>query len=341
MVTTLQSRVPAAAAGSSLLTWLTHRFRYFDAAAWTAQIAAGRVQRNGARANVDDVLRSGDLVAFFPAASSGMASSGTASSGTASSGTAAGAPVAPVCVLFADDDVVAVDKPPHLVVQAGSAFVHNTFAAALAQQFPPGPGLPALEPAHRLDRETSGVLLFARHRGAARDLQQQFAAGGVQKQYVAIVHGVISADTLTIDAPIGPAPGSRVAARRAVVAAGAPGARAAVTELTVERRLPAHTLLRIVPRTGRTHQIRVHLEHAGHPLVGDKLYGQSDERYLAYVQHLKAGGDPAGPPGELPSRRQLLHAASLSLLHPRTHEPLVLQAPLPADFAAFLAGAGQ
>jgi 23S rRNA pseudouridine1911/1915/1917 synthase len=142
-----------------------------------------------------------------------------------------------------------------------------------------------------------------------------------------------------VDAPIGNAPGSAIAARRAVVTAATRGARQAGTEFTVERRFAAHTLLRAVPRTGRTHQIRVHLEHLGHPLVGDKLYGHPDAHFLAYQTHLKQDGDPRWP-GRAEAPRQLLHAALLTCRHPGTGEPIAFTAPMPADFATCLATAG-
>ncbi len=311
----LQSRVPATADGALLVDWLAARFTYFDAAAWRAQITAGRVLRNREPANVQDELRAGDHVAFEPAP----------------------APAAdvPIRILHADDDLVAVDKPPRLVAHRDGAFVQNTFLHALEQRI--GAASP-LHLVHRLDRETSGVLLLARSANVVAELQRQFTDGGVTKEYVALVHGRVGADRFTVDAPIGPA-GGAVAARRAVVAADTRDARAAVTEAEVISRFVDHTLLRVRPRTGRTHQIRVHLDHAGHPLVGDKLYGQRDARYLDYVQHLKAGGDPSWP-GQLLAGRQMLHASRLQLRHPRHGGELVLAAPTPADLQATIGSLG-
>jgi 23S rRNA pseudouridine1911/1915/1917 synthase len=305
--------VPPAGDGLELLAWLTQRFTYFDGNGWRTQIDAGRVQVGERVTSTTTVVRTGDEVAFFPAEQRDAA--------------------AEVPVLFADDDLVVVDKPPFLVVQHTGAFLRHTFVRGLSERFAPVPPRTVLEPVHRLDRETSGVLVLARSERAASSLQQQFEAGTVGKEYLALVHGVVVTDSVVVDAPIGKSPHSAIAARHAVVATGSRGARAAVTEFTVVRRFAAHTLLRVVPHTGRTHQIRVHLEHLGHPLVGDKMYGHPDAHWLAYTAHLKADGDPRWP-GHAAAPRQMLHAATLRCAHPGTSAPLELTAPLPADFLA-------
>jgi RluA family pseudouridine synthase len=311
---TLQSRVAEDVRGERLPDWLARRFTYFDAGGWLAEIEAGRVFRNGSRACADDPLAAGDVVAFRPDGA---------------------APAGEITILHEDADLVAIDKPAHFVAHRDSAFPRYAFLRELERRCATGAEPAELHLAHRLDRDTSGVLLLARGPDVVARLQQRFAAGDVEKRYLAIVHGRVAGQRFTIDAPIGRAR-SPLAVRRAVVAAGSPGARAARTEIEVVERLAGCTLVAARPRTGRTHQIRVHLEHAGHPLVGDKLYVRTDEQYLAYVGHLKAGGDPCW--GELPAGRHLLHAQRLRLPHPRSGAWLELEAPLPADFAAHLAG---
>ncbi len=310
----LASTVPAQADGQALVAWLAGRFSYFDAEGWRMAIAAGQVQRNGAPVAADTVLRAGDRVAFTPAAAPPAAAS------------------LQVAVVCDDADFVVVDKPPHLVAHHGGAFPQHTFVGALAERL----GGPRLHFVHRLDRETSGLLLLAKSATATAALQAQFAAGTVRKSYRAIVHGVLAGDHGTLDAPIGLALDSSVRVRRAVV----PNGASACTQFAVCERLPRHTVLELRPQTGRTHQLRVHLEHLGHPLVGDKLYGRTDADYQAHVQHLKLGGDRALG-GRLGADRQLLHAESLAFVHPRTGAAVVCHAPVPADFAAFVAAQRQ
>jgi 23S rRNA pseudouridine1911/1915/1917 synthase len=309
---TLRCRVPAAADGCALAEWLAARFRYHDGEAWRAEIAAGRVSRNGAPAQAAARLAAGDEIAYAPAPAPPRQGP-------------------PVAIVHDEAAFVVIDKPAGLVAHASGAFPQHTFLAELERRL----GAPLLL-VHRLDRETSGLLLLAKDAASNAALQALFAAAAMHKHYLAVVHGVVRDDRFTIDAPIGPAAHSTIAVRRAVVAAGTKHARPACTEVEVLERFASHTLLRLVPRTGRTHQLRVHLEHAGHPLVGDKLYGRSDAEYLDYVRHLKAGGDPAWD-HRLGAGRQLLHAAALRFVPPGSADELALEAALPADFAAFLA----
>ena len=308
----LQSRTPPQARGRTLAAWLAQRFSYLDEDAWRAEIAAGRVERNGVLAGPEDVLAAGDAIAYRPE------------------------PAAPragveVAIVHDDPDFCVVDKPPFLVVQNAGAFAQNTFLSTLTARLSALGQEVTLEPVHRLDRETSGLLLLAKNPAAARALQQQFEHGRVGKEYHAIVHGVIAADALVIDAKIGRDPSSRVAVRRAVVAVDGAKAQAARTEITVLQRFAAHTVVACVPHTGRTHQLRVHLAHLGHPILGDKLYGRSDDDYEAYVQHLKQNGDPAWD-SRLGAPRHMLHARRLAIEHPRTGARLKWLAPDPPDW---------
>jgi 23S rRNA pseudouridine1911/1915/1917 synthase len=161
---------------------------------------------------------------------------------------------------------------------------------------------------HRLDRDTSGLLVVARDESALRNLQAQWARRTVEKAYLALVRGAPREPTATIEAPIGRDPRHRQ--RMAVVAAGRPAA----TDYRTLERLRGATLLECRIATGRTHQIRVHLASIGHPVVGDRLYGSAEPEL----------------------GRQFLHAARLGFRHPRTGEPLVFESPLPSDLSAYL-----
>lgn len=319
MTTTLRQTVPPLDAGRTLHEWLVGRFRYLDAVGWHAQFAAGRITRNGALATADDRLAAGDKITYTPPPPPPDLPR----------------PGRTIPVLFADEDLVVVDKAPHLVVQHEAAFLQFTFLHDLAERFPPRQGQPRLEPVHRLDRETSGVLVLARSPLGARGMHRQFEAHAVGKEYLAVASGTIEADVHELRGSIGRATASTVPTRRTVVPDGTPGSRAAHTTLRVLQRLRGATLVALRPHTGRTHQLRVHLEQLGHPLVGDKLYGHDDARHWRYLEHLKRDGDPRWPE-ECAVARQLLHAARLTCAHPRSGAPLSFEAPWPEDLATFV-----
>ena len=323
MPTTLRSTIPAHDAGRTLHEWLASRFRYLDAAGWNAQFTAGRITRNGAVANADERLAAGDRIAFTPPPPPPELPR----------------PGRTLPVLFADDDLVVVDKAPHLVVQHEAAFLQFTFLHDLGERFPPSEGQPRLEPVHRLDRETSGVLVLARSPRGARGMQRQFEAHTIEKEYLAVASGTIAADTHELTGSIGRDAASTVPTRRTVVPDGTTGSRRAHTTLHVLQRLEGATLVALHPHTGRTHQLRVHLEQLGHPLVGDKLYGHDDARHWRYLEHLKRDGDPRWPE-ECAVARQLLHARRLTCAHPHTGAALSFEAPWPPDLAAFVQARG-
>jgi 23S rRNA pseudouridine1911/1915/1917 synthase len=208
---------------------------------------------------------------------------------------------------------VAVDKPARVPVHPAGGVVENSLIRMLRRQL----GDPGLRLAHRLDRETTGVLLVAGDASTARRLGCAFQDGRVEKEYLALVAGDVRSDHGSIDAPIGPARASRVAVRLET-GHGKP----ALTRWRVERRLAGATLLRLFPATGRRHQLRVHLAAIGHPILGDMLYGRSDEEYLAVVR----GERPRPGPS-----RHLLHCARLRFPDPAGGPAVDVASPLPAD----------
>jgi 23S rRNA pseudouridine1911/1915/1917 synthase len=232
----------------------------------------------------------------------------------------------PLPILARGEGWLAVDKPAGLVVHPVNAVRENSLIRMLRRQ----EGAPELRLAHRLDRETTGVLLVAENARAARSLAKAFAAGSVHKQYLAIVHGEVRGDEGLIDWPIGEDERRRVFVRREVRDVGEP----AVTRWRVLRRLQGATCLRLFPETGRRHQLRVHLAALGHPILGDILYGRPDADYLDLVQGTRdARRDEKGP------TRQLLHCEQMAFPDPSTGEGVAVEAPVPADFVARLGDA--
>ncbi len=218
----------------------------------------------------------------------------------------------PITVLYADDDIIVVDKAAGMVVHPAPGHARGTLVNALLWHFPGmhiGGGIrPGI--VHRLDRDTSGVLVVARHDAALNHLQQQQYERHMHKVYVALVEGGFSVDAGVVDAPIARHPRDRM--RMAVVA----GGRTARTHWQVRERLQQLTLLDLTLETGRTHQIRVHCQHMRHPIIGDPVYGA----HLSTI-HLK---------------RQFLHAHTLGFVHPRTGQPVSFTSPLPHDLQRVL-----
>ena len=225
----------------------------------------------------------------------------------------------------ADPSFYVLEKPAGLPIHPTARYHYSTLTAVLRERFPDE----KLQVAHRLDRETSGLLLVARNFAAASSLKTAFQRRQVQKRYLALVHGSIASDELLLDQPIGPA-GSVVRVRMSVRSI-EDGGLPARTAVTVLRRSDAYTLVECRPHTGRQHQIRVHLDAIGHPIVGDKLY--PDESLFL---HWAEGGD-AAIAGELPLSRHALHAAGLRFFHPVSQEPVEVASPLPQDLVAFVA----
>ncbi len=266
----------------------------------------------------------------------------------------------PLSILYEDDDLSVIDKPAGMLVHAGAgarsdegedtdedgAPVENlrdrgTLVNALLHHYgelSSGAG-DALRPGivHRLDRQTSGLILVARNDATHAKLSAMFAERALRKTYITLVHGHLEADRGTISAPIG-----RDSVRRTrMTTRRVNGARTAISHYRVERRLSTRfgsfTLVRVRIETGRTHQIRVHLSSLGHPVVGDTLYGAPAEiRAEPDGKLIKKSRRRALETIALP--RNFLHAAELELKHPRSGEPLHLAAPLPAELTGFLAG---
>lgn len=231
----------------------------------------------------------------------------------------------PLHILYEDEDLVVIDKPAGLVVHPAAGHRDQTLVNALLFTVKDLSGIGGeLRPGivHRLDKDTSGVMVIAKNDAAHRKLTAAWSTDAVRKEYLALVYGTPSPDRGTIDAPIARDPRDRK--RMAVV----PGGRRAITDYEVVERLRAVSLVRCTLRTGRTHQIRVHLKSIGHPIVGDPVYSGPQWRGIPDKKLQRAFAS---------FTRQALHAARITLPHPRTGESITFVAPLAADFAELLA----
>ncbi|HEY6098305.1 MAG TPA: RluA family pseudouridine synthase [Anaeromyxobacter sp.] len=231
-------------------------------------------------------------------------------------------------IVHDDGALVVVDKPAGLPVHPTARYSAHTFTAAARERFPDR----KIDPAHRLDRETSGLLACGGAPEWTKRMKRDFAHGRVAKTYLAIALGRPAEDRFEVDAPLALTGASAVRVRMHVDAAGLPS----VTEFEVlERRATADgtpvALLACRPRTGRQHQIRAHLHHAGVPMVGDKIYGPDETIFDRFTKREMTDDDRA----RLLLPRQALHAWRLALPHPRSGEEVRLEAPLAADLRAF------
>jgi 23S rRNA pseudouridine1911/1915/1917 synthase len=224
------------------------------------------------------------------------------------SGAALRAEAIDLAVVHEDADLLVIDKPAGLVVHPGSGNWAGTMLNALLHHAPESGNLPRGGIVHRLDKDTSGLLVVARNEPAQLALVRQLQARTVKRTYLALARGKVAGPG-KVDAPVGRHPVHRT--RMAVVAGGKP----AVTRYRVRERFAAHTLLECELETGRTHQIRVHLASIGHPLEGDPVYAGRGPRLI---------------------ERQALHAWKLAFAHPRGGKLVSFESPLPADLAALL-----
>jgi 23S rRNA pseudouridine1911/1915/1917 synthase len=225
----------------------------------------------------------------------------------------------PLHVIYEDLHIIVLNKPPGLVVHPAPGNYTGTLVNALLYHYgslpSSGSGEQARERAgivHRLDKDTSGVMVVARTQEALRSLSTQFKDRVVRKKYVALVAGVIKKGSGTIEVGLG-----RHVKERKKISVHTHQAREAITGFVVKERYANATLVEVEIKTGRTHQIRVHMAHIGYPVLGDRVYGGA--------KAMKLGGETIV--------RQMLHAETLSLLHPDTRHPMTFSAPPPADMA--------
>jgi 23S rRNA pseudouridine1911/1915/1917 synthase len=324
--------VSAEATGKRLDQFLVARLESVSRARVQELIAQEKVLVNDAPARASLKLRGGERISIL--------------------GEAARAPLKaiaeeiPLDIVYEDDDLAVIDKPAGMMVHAGAgasddARNRGTLVNALLHHMQSLSGVGGeIRPGivHRLDKETSGLIVVAKNDEAHRGLAAQFAARQVKKKYVALVHGWVKKDSGTISASI-----SRDRVRRTRMTTRGAGGREAVTHYRVVRRLETRfgkfSWLEVKIDTGRTHQIRVHVASIGHPVVGDTTYGAPGElrvessKSKSPPSHKERGKD--GAPG-LSLGRNFLHAAELEFAHPRTGERVGLKSELPGELREFL-----
>ena len=225
----------------------------------------------------------------------------------------------PLDIVYEDDDIIVINKHVGLVVHPGSGNWTGTLLNALLHHEPKLTEVPRAGIVHRLDKDTSGLMVVAKSLIAQTALVRQLQARSMKREYLALVWGEVSYGDV-IDMPIGRHPSQRV--KMAVIENG----KEAVTHYSVEESFPSCTLVRCRLETGRTHQIRVHLTYIGHPLIGDSVYQKGGQKCILPLREL-LNGFP----------RQALHATKLALEHPVTGEHMEWEVPLPEDMEELLA----
>jgi 23S rRNA pseudouridine1911/1915/1917 synthase len=273
-------------------------------------IAGGLVRLNGKTAKDSHKVHAGDTIEIIPQPRPALR---------------AEAEAIPLDILYEDEDVIAINKPAGMTVHAGAGNSHGTLVNALLGR---GQSLSqsgdALRPGivHRLDKETSGVLLVAKNDFAHARLAEAFRERSIQKIYVALVQGALKEERGRIELPIARDPNrrTRMTAKRAALLH---NAREARTDWQVLARIDSTSLLEVQLHTGRMHQIRVHFSALRHPVVGDTLYGAAGQLHIGRTTLPSLG-------------RNFLHAAKIAFAQPRTGQPIHLTAPLPPELRAFL-----
>ena len=294
----------------ALIDFLLRRFPYHSKEDWILRLEAGSLTVDGNKAKPNLILRTGMNVGYDrPREDEPKVDTSYK-------------------IIFEDDYLVAVEKNGNLPIAEGGRFLKNTLKYILEEE----EGYKELFPVHRLDRETSGVVVIAKTKEVATLMGKKFVKGEPTKEYHAVLKGVLEEERL-VEVKMGKIKvanddKTRVRVRQIIKEDG----KDSKTKFTPLKNNGEATLVKIELFTGRTHQIRLHAEYMGHPVVGDKLYGQSDERFVQIVKEIIP---PIFEPfGIIP--RQLLHASSLSFLHPVTAEPVVLTSPFEPVFSEFI-----
>ncbi len=306
----LQAEIPAALAGTRLDQALAQLFPGFSRARLQRWIREGHVSVDGQRLRPRDVVHGGEQVAL---------------SVVLEEETRWTPQPLPLEIVYEDEALIVINKPAGLVVHPGAGNPQDTLSNALLHHAPELEKVPRAGIVHRIDKDTTGLLVVARSLVAQKSLVEQLQARAFERHYQALVMGVMTAGG-TVDAPIGRHPVNRT--RQAVVDESASSGKEAITHYRVAERFRAHTRVDVKLETGRTHQIRVHMAHIHYPLVGDPVYGGR--------LRIPPGATPALEQALRSFKRQALHAASLGFVHPLSGKTVSWEVPLPDDMQRLL-----
>ncbi len=302
----LSSRVPDALAGMRLDQALAEMFSGYSRARLQQWIRGGQVTVDARQWRAKDKVLGGEQIELIATLAEEVSSQAQA---------------IPLDIVYEDEHLLVINKPAGLVVHPAAGNHDGTMLNALLHYAPELVHVPRAGIVHRIDKETSGLLVVARNLTAQADLVQQLQERSIEREYEAVTMGVMTSGG-SVDAPIGRHPVDRK--RMAVTRSG----KSAISHYRVVERFRIHTHIKVHLETGRTHQIRVHMAYIHHPLLGDPVYGgrlrippSSSESLMTTLRTFK---------------RQALHAARLALQHPESGEPMEWQAPLPDDMSALI-----
>lgn len=299
------STIPEDFANFRIDKYLAKRFNYLSRSQWQNEIISGKIFLNSKRLNnYHKKIKTGDVVSY---------DSGNIDEPEVDKNYE---------ILYEDDNLIGINKSGNLPTHPAGRFLHNTLLMILQNDL----NL-KLYPAHRLDRETSGVIIMAKDSKTASELQQNF--GNVNKRYLAIVHGTVKDEEFTVDVPIGCDKNSKVRKKRASYPEAEEKANTSFKKIYS---FSNYTLVKAFPETGRLHQIRVHLNYAGYPILGDKIYGLDDNFYLDFIEN----GYTEELLEKLKFKRCALHSESISFYHPVIKRKMSISAPIPGAFIDFI-----
>ncbi len=298
------SKIPAnIAPGTRLIDYLVQRFTYHSRDEWIEKIKRGKVMLDDRYPFVKDTITPGMILIYDPGDFEEPPANLNYS------------------IIFEDEWFLGINKPANLLVhRAGKSFRNNLIYQLRHVHEPP---FKTAHTVHRLDRDTSGVILVAKTPQARAEIGRQFLESQIDKEYLAIVHGIADISThREISLPIGKSATSEISYKYCVTAEGKPATTLLNGCKTIGSR---HCMLTVKPLTGRTHQIRIHLAAIGHQIIGDKLYGMSDDEYIRWRDYPEERKD------ELQFPRHALHCRMMSFFHPYIKETVTLEAELPED----------